>query len=44
MQSQPSLRFHGSEAQWEHWCDEVLTANAMFGRVQRHGKVGPQLL
>ncbi|ORX38955.1 hypothetical protein BD324DRAFT_617972 [Kockovaella imperatae] len=38
LESQPSLREQGSESQWEHWCSGVLDKNAMFGKVQRHGK------
>ncbi|KAL1410929.1 hypothetical protein Q8F55_001872 [Vanrija albida] len=38
LESQPSLREHGSEAVWSAWADKELESNAMFGKVSRNGK------
>lgn len=40
MQAQPSLKVHGDEARWAEWAKVELDGNGMFGKVQRHGKVG----
>jgi hypothetical protein len=38
-QSQPSLREHGDEQRWASWAKHEVEGNAMFGKVERHGKV-----
>jgi hypothetical protein len=39
-QAQPSLKEYGPETQWSLWVLAELEGNQMFGKVQRHGKVG----
>ncbi|WWC91440.1 uncharacterized protein L201_006386 [Kwoniella dendrophila CBS 6074] len=38
LESQPSLKEHGSEKTWSLWVGESLDNNEMFGKVERHGK------
>ncbi|WVW79114.1 hypothetical protein I302_101079 [Kwoniella bestiolae CBS 10118] len=38
LESQPSLKEHGSEKIWSSWVGEALEGNRMFGKVERHGK------
>ncbi|KAK6904515.1 hypothetical protein I203_105329 [Kwoniella mangroviensis CBS 8507] len=38
LESQPSLKEHGSEKIWSSWVHDALEGNRMFGKVERHGK------
>ncbi|WRT68848.1 uncharacterized protein IL334_005829 [Kwoniella shivajii] len=38
LESQPSLKDHGSEKTWFAWVGQALQGNKMFGKVERHGK------
>ncbi|KAI9636543.1 uncharacterized protein MKK02DRAFT_45247 [Dioszegia hungarica] len=38
LEAQPSLKEHGTEAQWSVWASAELEGNQMFGKVQRSGK------
>ncbi|WWC73302.1 uncharacterized protein I206_107269 [Kwoniella pini CBS 10737] len=38
LESQPSLKEHGSEKNWSAWVGDALENNEMFGKVERHGK------
>ncbi|WWC64235.1 uncharacterized protein I303_106844 [Kwoniella dejecticola CBS 10117] len=38
LESQPSLKDHGSEKNWSAWVGDALENNEMFGKVERHGK------
>ncbi|RSH95441.1 hypothetical protein EHS25_000533 [Saitozyma podzolica] len=38
LETQPSLREHGDEQRWTDWAKDEVEGNAMFGKVERHGK------
>ncbi|GFZ51476.1 hypothetical protein JCM24511_09243 [Saitozyma sp. JCM 24511] len=38
LETQPSLREHGDEQRWTCWAKVEVEGNAMFGKVERHGK------